>query len=494
MDNRFNLIDEPWIPVADQGLVSLKAIFINNSYKRLGGSPIQKIAIFKLLLAIAQSSATPFDKKAWQDLQEKGLAIQCLDYLSQWHERFYLYGAMPFLQMPEIKKAKLQSIGALMPEVSTGNTTVLMQSQQPRLLTDADKALLLVTQMAFALGGKKTDNSAVLSHDYAGKRNDKGRPSTARPGPAVEYMGLLHSFLLGDNVLETLWLNLLTTDQIHQMGMFTAGLGVAPWEHMPETENCDVAKSLQQSLIGRLVPLCRFCLLHSEGVHYSEGIVHLGYKEGITDPSAATDYSAKKPRALWVNPDKRPWRELTALLGFIDATDSKGFECWQLTHCIDRARDVVSHFSIWSAGLKVSSNAGEQYVSGGDDFVESAYLLAVDQLGAIWFAHFNQEMTQLDKLAKHIYGCVMGFFKEQQVDGSKVAAQATQLFWQLCERQAQELLDYCDDSIRCARLWQYFTQYAYQVYDIYCSNQTVRQLDAWAKNRPKIYKYLKQET
>jgi CRISPR system Cascade subunit CasA len=157
VENRFNLIDEPWLPIADVGLVSLKEVFSNTHYRSLGGNPVQKIALMKLLLAIAQAAYTPEDEANWQALRVDGLAQHCLAYLDQWHDRFYLYGEKPFLQMPLVKKAKVQSYGAVQPEIATGNTTVLTQNQQERAYSDAEKALLLVILMSFALGGKKTD-------------------------------------------------------------------------------------------------------------------------------------------------------------------------------------------------------------------------------------------------------------------------------------------------------------------------------------------------
>lgn len=65
---RFNLVDEPWIPVVDVGLVSLKDIFTHSDYRGLGGNPVQKIALTKLLLAIAQTAFTPEDDEAWAEL------------------------------------------------------------------------------------------------------------------------------------------------------------------------------------------------------------------------------------------------------------------------------------------------------------------------------------------------------------------------------------------------------------------------------------------
>ncbi|WP_150306073.1 type I-E CRISPR-associated protein Cse1/CasA [Pseudomonas saliphila] len=497
MENRFNLIDEDWVPVADYGRVSLRKLFSDPRYRSLGGNPVQKIAILKLLLAIAQAAATPDDDKDWQVLGAEGLAKRCLTYLDQWHERFFLYGDRPFLQLPAIAAARVQPFGAVLPEVSTGNTTVLSQMQVQRTLGDADKAVLLLTLMGFALSGKKTDNSVVLSPGYGGKRNEKGKASTGKPGPGVGHMGLLHTFLIGGDLQQSLWLNLLTKQQLAQMQLYPEGLGNAPWELMPVGEDCSAARALRESLMGRLLPLCRFCLLTEDGLHYSEGIAHPGYKDGVVDPSMAINYSGKEPKALWVDPEKRPWRELTALLGFIQQSDSQGFQSWQVRCGLDRARDHVDLFALWSGGLRVSSNAGEQYASGTDDFVESQVWLNGDMLGQSWFAQLKQEMDALDALAKNLYGRVMGYYKELTVDGGKLAAQTTHLFWQLCERNFQQLVDQCDQSASARegrkQLRQRFARNVQQAYDQFCPRDTARQLGAWAKQQPNNSKYLKQE-
>ncbi len=129
---------------------------------------------------------------------------------------------------------------------------------------------------------------------------------------------------------------------------------------MPEGEDCLQAGQLKKSLMGRLLPLCRFCWLNKDGLHYSEGIAHPGYKDGVVDPSMAINNVGKEPKALWVDPGKRPWRELTALLGFFEQGESQGFQSWQLRSGLERARDVTETFAIWSGGLRVSNNAGEQ--------------------------------------------------------------------------------------------------------------------------------------
>ncbi len=492
MEHRFNLIDEPWIPVADKGRVGLKDIFTHPEYRTLGGNPVQKVAILKLLQAITQAAATPQDMDAWQQLGWQGMADRACSYLAQWHDRFYLYGPEPFLQMPAIAKAAVKSFGTVLPDVATGNTTVLTQSQTEKSLDDGERALLLLTQMGFALGGKKTDNSVVLTPGYPGKSNGNSKPSTGKPGPSVAHMGLLHNYCLGTSLLESIWLNLFTDAEIADLTVYPFGLGTPPWEQMPEGEDCHIANQLKGSLMGRLVPLCRFCLLADEGLHYSEGIAHSNYKEGVFDPSVAVDISGKEPKVRWADPERRPWRELTSLLGFI-RQGGRSLDCYQLKLALLKARKQDAPFAIWSGGLRVSSNAGEQYVSGSDDMVESLCWFSPDDINEIWFNHFQTQMIQLEGLAKTLYGCVMGYYKTQLMDGESFAKQASNLFWQLCERQSQALIEGCDKPDTRQILRRQFARYTTQVFDQFCPHQTARQMDAWAKAKPNLSAYLQQE-
>ena len=484
-ENRFNLIDEPWIPVVDVGRVSLRQLFSQPHYRALGGNPVQKIALTKLLLAIAQSACTPADDQEWTDLQPSGLAEKCLAYLDQWHDRFFLYGDKPFLQMPAIKAASIQPFGAVLPEVSTGNTTVLTQGQIERPMTNAEKALLVVQLMGFGLGGKKTDNSVVLTPGYQSKSK------TGKPGPLMGFLGLLHNFLQGDSLQETLWLNLFTEDQVSMLSFYSRGMGTAPWEQMPVGEQCARAEDLTSSLIGRLLPLSRFCLLAEDGVHYSEGVSHPGYKEGVADPSVSVDFSSNAPKAIWVDPEKRPWRVLTALLSFFSQNSSTKFDCHQLRLCMLRAMGCMQTIGIWSGGLRVSSNAGEQYVAGSDDFVESMIQLNSAILGELWFANLQLEMDELEKLAKIVYSATFAYFKNQNMENKGQAAQASNLFWQLCERRFQDLVGACGSIEQAYAMRSIFARFVNKAYDTYCPRDSARQLDAWAKNRPNLGKYLK---
>ena len=495
MEHRFNLIEEPWIPVVDVGLVSLRQIFTrtgSDAYRGLGGNPVQKIALTKLLLAIAQSAYTPKDEQDWRDLRAHGLANACMTYLEKWHDAFYLYGEKPFLQVPAIKAAKIQGFSVCMPEVASGNNKFLTQCQVAKDLSDADKAMLIVQSMGFCLRGKQTDNSVVLSPGYLGKEKTKGgRFPASEAGANLGFKGFLHSFLIGGNIQETVWFNLFQRDQIEDLACYSDGLGVAPWEDMPVGEACPAAERLKSSLIGRLVPLSRFMLLTDDGLHYSGGIVHPEYTDGMIDPSITVISSKKKTSALWVNPEIRPWRFLTSLLSFMGGGQS---DCYQLRANLSRLAHSANMVGIWSGGLSVKPNMDGQIISGSDDYVDSVVFLNITDdsvsVGSIWYANLHHEMDELSLLSKIVYGRVIGYFKSQEMDGKNIAAQSSNLFWQLCEPLFQDLVAACHDESKMHALRPHFARIVYHVYDLFCPKDTARQIDAWAKNKPDTRKYL----
>lgn len=492
-ENRFNLIDEPWIPIANKGKVSLRTVFSDFDLPNLGGNPVEKISLMKLLLSIAQASYTPQDNASWRKLGSSGMAKACLDYLERWHHAFYLYGENPFLQIPAVAKAAEVSYGAIKPEIAVGNTSVLTQINVEQKLDDAQKALLLLTQMAFSFGGKKTDNTCVLSSDYVGKMNDKGKPSTSPPGSALAFMGLLHNFYLGTTLQESIFYNILTGADIEKQKVFTQGLGSPPWENMPQGEDCDRAKKLKESLQGRLIPLSRFCLFKENSLHYTEGLRHLDYQSHMSDPSVAGNFTAKKVTMIWVNPDKRPWRFLTSLLSFLILT-KQSVTCLQLQATLPRLKSIDrDSINIWSGGLSVSSNAGEQYVAGGNDYVESTVSIPMEFMDNNAYTIFEREMLALEEVSSIVYKSTARYYSKLNLDknqAGRFASNATQTFWALAERKAQTLINACLEEETLFPLRKEFAHYAHKAFQSVCSFDTARQLETFVQAKPNLSKYL----
>lgn len=477
-DKKFNLIDEQWIPIRERGLFSLRDIFSDPSLRRIGGNPIQKTAIFKLLCAIAQAAWTPKTEEEWRQSTVEDFCRKCLAYLEKWHEKFWLYGDEPFLQVPAVANVKVAPFAALNPEKASGNTTVLTQIQLQTEPTDAEKALLLVTLMGFATGGKKVDNSLILTPGY------KGKSKSGKAGSSLGFMGYLHSYVQTDSVASTVWLNLFSYESLSRLQCYPEGVGTAPWETMPAGEDCGVARKLKDSLMGRLVPLGRFCLLADGGMHYTEGIAHDTYQVGRFDPTQSVGRPKKDFKTLWADPDKKPWRSLTSILSFLGSQDATRFVCSQVELGMSRARDRFETVELWSGGVRVTSNAGEQYLTGSDDFVDSQFEFSPQDVGEQFFVTFSTSAEQLDHLAKRLYMCVLGYYKDMGTDGKTLAERSVAKFWEIAGLHAQELIDSCVPGEDPEPVRYFFRATMRNTYNESCPHFTPRQLQAWAKNQP----------
>ena len=487
MENKYNLLDENWIPVVGKGKVGLKQIFKDETISALGGNPIEKIAVFKLLLAVAQSAFTPKDESEWKNLGALGMKRAVLSYLEKNRDCFWLYGEKPFLQMPQIKTAKIQPFGALQMEVAVGNTTVVTQIQTQKPLNDAEKALLLVMQMNFAFSGKKTDNSIILTSGYE-------KSKTGKSGSSLGYLGFLHSFVMLPFLIDSIYLNLFSLEIIQNMGEMFRDVGKAPWENMMTGENDLIAQEYKKSYMSRLVAMNRFLLLEENGVHYSEGLLLPDYADFVVDPSVTVDFGAKpKPKIVWTNPEKRPWRQLTSLLSFLDGTKKQSFVCYSLKSVVSLGRlsDFPS-FSIWSAGVKVSSNAGEQYLTGTDDFVESEIEFSSDFFNDTgnFYSSLLYAMEKLEKQNSILFKSICSYYKDLKAesDGKNIASNAANVFWQLCESLFQTVIEICsaeNSEENLKTVYKKIWAFVLQLYDENCPKDSARQMESWAKNRPR---------
>ena len=73
-------------------------------------------------------------------------------------------------------------------------------------------------------------------------------------------------------------------------------------EKMPVGEDCETARKLKSSHMGRLVPMSRFVLFKENDLHYSEGIAHPELVSVLIQLLQRFFYST--PKVLWVDPKK----------------------------------------------------------------------------------------------------------------------------------------------------------------------------------------------
>jgi CRISPR system Cascade subunit CasA len=492
MTSKFNLIDEAWIPVEGRERASLCDVFKDRNLESLGGNATQKVSLLKLLLAIAHVASPVRDEEEWRSLGDDGLGERCLEYLREKKDCFWLYGDRPFLQMPVLgqlvggkeKQPLVPSpIGKnYLPDLPAENDTIIFQSQVNRQLTDAEKAIFIISIMNYGLGGKRTVKELSFS-DGSWRRETK----SAKPGPSVGgYQGYLNSCLWGTSIRETVWLNLLTRENLDRFERWKRKELIAPWERMPDIRDEDFFMEYREGFMATLCGLSRFVLLKDDGVIYAEGIPYPSHKEGWKEPFLSQTVDGK-PR--WLDGTKRPWRELQSLLS-ASFNGNDPYTCPQISLLLGRTRLVRDTFGIWSGGLQIRGNAGDYSVKQTDDFIESLVMLHADDLGSEWFNALCIEMRWLDELSFRIYQSVKRYFMDLGDKQSPIVPKAQEMFWTLCEGLFQHLVDSLlrkHDLLVCRRL---FTMYARQSYDFYCSNEGSRQMTAWAKNRPKLWDYL----
>lgn len=480
MNNRFNLINDPWIPVENEGLHGLMDVLTNTSFTKLHCMVLDKISILKLLLAIGQSAFTPKDDEEWLGVGLYGFIEKVRDYLIGFSDKFYLYGDEPFLQYTCLDKLikEKKSFGNFIPSIAVGNTSVVTQWQVERTLSDAEKAQLLIRQMAMAFSGKKVDNSVTLTPGY------KEKSKSGKAGPGVGSYGLLHSFYTGDSIAETVYFNLLTQKDLENLPMFRQGIGVAPWEKMPAGEDDEIARNLKSSLMGRLVSLSRFCYLYEDGIKVTEGLIHLNYKDGVYDPSVCVIDGGKEPKALWSDAEKKPWRQLEALLGFLGSSSVNG--CMQLKLPAERIKRLNKCFGVWAGGLQLSSNSGEQYLTGTDDEVQSEILLPEPACqGEFWFTKFCNVVTKLNDMATSLKISVRRYLDEFSEQNDGILKQVTLDFWQHAEKFSQELVTNCytENMEEVQKIIKKCAGFSRDIYDKHCPSNTPKQMKAWAKHR-----------
>lgn len=482
----FNLIDEKWINTVDKGFVSLHDVFSNPEIKNLGGTAIEKLSVFKLLLAIAQSAYTPKNDLDWNNYSNQDMALKVSSYLNKFYDRFFLYSDdTPFLQFPVLSSmTKLKEYAFVQPHIASGNNVLRTQSECAYKIDENESARILVGLMNFAFGGKQVDNKISLTPGYESSKSQSGKV-----GIGLNNKGYLHSYFLGTSLIESIRLNLLTSADIDSLNMFPSGVGIPLWEKMPKGEDDDIARCYKQSLLGRLVSLGRFCLLQKDGLYLTEGLSYLDHKDGVCDPSVTTDTTKSDIKAIWSNPEKSPWRSLPAILSFISVSQPT-VKCQQLQLCRKRICHYQKPIAIWSSGQRVTNKSGEFRVSGRDDSVDSIIWLEDGNiLSEDWYEIYSDEVSSLEHLSSQLYISITGYLKELKRSEKEVNKYIYN-FWSNIEPYSQEISDSCDDLDKRKSLRLIFASFAEQIYNDACPCCSEAQFKAWTKHQIDTFKYI----
>lgn len=499
----FNLTSSDWIPLQNGKLISLFDAFADTTQENLGGTPLEAISILKLLLAIAQS-ACKVDDYDYEEMTISDFSEKCRLYLTKWKDHFDLYDPIqPFLQFPQLngfnvesKNLRLYSNHGIGSKVNKG----LNHHQFDIEFDDAEIARILLLQQGFCMGGKGVNTSIKLSPTLPSKG------VTGCIGTNQGRKGFLHAFMFGENLLTTLFINLLTTEEIDGLKQFRDGLGVAVWEDMPISENCSSADRLSNSLMGRLIPMNRFCLLSDGGIKIIEGIRHQDYSVGLVDPSVTLRSTVKNSgieyKVIESNVSKQGWRSTDSILSFLDLNDS-GLLNIQVKHGLFHAKEKgLEKTALVTLGTQIGFQTGEQYMGGNDDYVHSLIYLNAKQINSEFYSNLKVEWLKLSELVDQVSKGVYAYYKLTGIENKDILSERTNLvtqgLWANISNHYQSLADSCLNNEKNSMENRYsarekIVSLADQAYES-IQPELTKKLQAWVKCKPYLKKYCEMTT
>jgi CRISPR system Cascade subunit CasA len=340
-----NLIGDPWVPVlaldGSPRLVSLRELFEQaDQIRDLNAPPPQRISLMRLLTCIAQAALDgPGGEREWSACRSR-IAPASLQYLESRLDRFELFGERPFLQVPSLKRTRNAVCDKLDFGLSAGNNAALHdQAAVPsgRPHEPGWLALMLLTYQCFSPSGR------IGANTWGGVDMEP----KSEHAPCIEGSPL-HVIVRGDNLLQTLHLNLLTREQVADLP--SAAWGQPAWDNPPTGPG--IQQKHSTSYLARLVPMPRAILLDSGAPAFTlaSGVAYAklpAYRE----PTATTVKRGKGPKErlcyLHINLERHPWRELDAVLSVAGKEDCGPLALRHLAVLPDGQATV----DVWTGGL-----------------------------------------------------------------------------------------------------------------------------------------------
>lgn len=205
----FDLTQEPWIPVMDQHLqvreVSLATLFEDpRKFKAIAGeNPPVTLALHRFLLAlIHRSHRGPSSIGHWQEIHASGHHA-VLEYLANHRERFDLrHPTEPFMQDLELNEAQAAPVFVSADWQAANTSTVFSHAHEWRqgTLSASEGARTLLRLHAVDVPGLKG------GHPHGGSN---------RSAVSSALLNSLNVWVLGDDLWETLMLNLTEYDGLN---------------------------------------------------------------------------------------------------------------------------------------------------------------------------------------------------------------------------------------------------------------------------------------
>lgn len=470
-----NLTIDPWIPAlrpdGRRELFSLLDLFARaHELRDLAAKPHERVALMRLLICITQAALDgPADEDAWQ---ECGPLIQprVRDYLIRWRAAFELFGdGARFLQLPNLKPGKESDEGNAASKLdlvlATGNNSTLFDNNAGtgRSVEAVRIALNLLAFQCFSPGGR-IGVAKWNGKETVGKGSSNHSPCTPS--------SMLHTFLLGESLLESVHRNLLTKENVSDFYGFNRW-GQPQWElPVGRMEDKSAIENATRTYVGRLVPLSRAVGLANGGssITIANGLDYPIYP--VFREASATVIKRKDELVILPTSTNRSlWRQLGAVSVLNRAKGDAASGPIALNHLA--TKDVT----VW-VGALVTDKAKIE------DAVEGSYRLPARMFTESGRVAYENGVGYADDQERSLSQAVKSYASALKV-ASPAYDRARQHFWTRVEQHLSALFDLARDTNQAADLpncpWgRSARSAALDAYAQSCPRQTPRQIEAFA--------------
>lgn len=500
-----NLITDPWIPVADTNgnnrPVGLEELFIElEQIHDLAVKPHERVALMRFLICIIQATIKPADEGEWQDCKSL-ISSKVVNYLQlrKSDPFFELFGKgeqFNFLQVPNLegkgkkknKKASEEdedeesancSVSKLDMMLSSGNNATLFDNSAgtKRTFPVPRIALNLLTFQNFSTTGR-IGEGLWNKADTPGKGSSKQAPCTTR----------IHSLIMGDKLLDTLHLNILSGDLVgNNYGRDKDEnpiWGVPLWElPVNSLEDTAAKKNATMTYLGRLVPISRCIRLccdengTCESMILANCLTYPEYPEFRESSITLIQNNKKENIALSASLEKGLWRQLSS----ISIKQKEGTNSGPLALC-----NLMDNQSckLWS-GTLVADKAKIL------DTLESVYDLPANMFKDIGRRIYERGIALAETWSKKLGYAIKEYsvrLKSEQSPKEK----ARFFFWGHLEQHLSLLFCLVEDSEGGDKMdqsdWKKkIKETAFKAYEYACPQQTIREIEAFVLGKNKLY-------
>ena len=481
-ENAYNLIDEPWIPVLMQDGIT-KSVTLGEVFADADGqiadlalNPYERVAVFRLLLCIAQAALGPErlqDERAWRAAKDAVGPVSS-EYLKKWHNRFFLYGPHAFLQPDCIALAKADGAtpcDKLLFQLASGNNSTLYDHAAVggRALSDAKLALGFRVYQNFSSGGL---SGQCVWDGISTEKSIQGAPCRER--------SMLFSILQGRSLLDSIWLNFVTDSWVRDS--LKTDWGYPFWEFDELTRK--TVSGNENTCLGHLVPLSRaikltrrspMCILggaisYPQIPAWREPMASVKLQKGTKKDEFQETYVTS-------NPSKMPWRELSSILSIRESGGRKSaLALRHLESMPDR------EFMLWTGGL-YSEKAKEI------DTVEWKVRLSVGLLEELAMIRYEKAIAWADRQRGALCSAAVEYATAVFIDdASRFSVPAERAYWDILAQPDNQRIVLDVKSQAYKDDWQKATRKAAEeAFRRACPAVTARQMEAYAQGFAKLW-------